>query len=309
MGWLYIRMPPWHGDVAHWRSISLNAAGPENAEGMLRLKMPDGSWAQHVSPETAGSHRLRLNTWGEWEDALWMGSSTGVLWQNTAEGGIPGELVTVDNSGGASGDAFTFADMVTFTDAGYQGRGFSFPVESGPIVGWVEPTGRNFPDLYVRFYIKVEMASEGYFEDFCWPLFSDSGSPGDPWSYNVINLVMAVWDSPTTWQLWFDAGYQDDDPRKYWDFSIPAGQWTRVELHFGGGYRNQGPMEAKVFLDPASTTPDAEKSVTVDWESYNHGNWVASPMSGVVFGRYVGDVWSSFELDGLAVSNTGWVGP
>lgn len=121
MGWFSIRVPRMHGDVEHWRSISLNAAGPEQfGEGLLHVRMPDGAWASHVAPDTPNADPLMLNTWGAWEIAAWfsrrpLNSDTGTIGMayDWSSPGYAGWLQSTNDSGETSASYLNSSQMLT----------------------------------------------------------------------------------------------------------------------------------------------------------------------------------------------------
>lgn len=70
MGWLKIRMPD-----RTWRSIS-KAAGPPDAQGVLKVLHWDGTWVQHADSSTPDAEAVYLRRGSSWERALWLAPAT-----------------------------------------------------------------------------------------------------------------------------------------------------------------------------------------------------------------------------------------
>lgn len=81
MGSFYIRVPSSTRASGRWELVSTDGEGPRpDAAGVLRLKMPDGTWKQHRRFGDGGATALRLDTREGWQTVVHMGDAHERRW-------------------------------------------------------------------------------------------------------------------------------------------------------------------------------------------------------------------------------------
>jgi hypothetical protein len=193
-----------------------------------------------------------------------------VLLQNTAEGGAAGATVTVGNSGGASGDAFTISTGTSvYTTGGVHGPNCFQANAASSVLGW------NVSGLQVsvRFYFKLLATPTA------------AGLIHVPYTNNAATSVYRMLVN-TSRQLAVQnsTGTQVAGGSATWAMTV--GTWYRIETQCTvGSSTANGVLNLQLFVGD-STTPLATYSST----AFNAGT---IPVTSVQIGRASGSGWVS----------------
>jgi hypothetical protein len=183
--------------------------------------------------------------WGDQKSQEFTATCDGCIRvRNNAEGGTDGTAVTVENSGGASGDAFDFVTpyntILEFDDDGYTSDGsLGYKISQTVLdmaggFGWeFDPSGND--GGLMEALVRVSAAVDQY--------------PSDP-------LVILGADQMTVAMLPTGQLSLFGEPGASTDISAPIGQMFRVELRFRVGTPGVSELELRLFSDPHAAIPD-----------------------------------------------------
>lgn len=243
------------------------------------------------------------------------------LLHNTFDGGIDGQAITTGNSGGTSGDPFTFVDggwvwdgtedvqlLPTYssTHTAHGGLSAQFPTDTWGLLSWDDeeqflPDG----DKWLRFYLRVDLLDDPDAYNESTVSMYAAGSDDAENFLSVHWYVRASYsvneEYPTTGYL----GYQATDDDQGWvydgiDFPVPPplSQLIRIEAMIP--HAASGTAQVRVFNDPHSTVPDMTS--TIDFAGHPVVPWVEVDIES---GGWQSRSW----VDEVAISGTGWIGP
>lgn len=173
---------------------------------------------------------------------------------NNAAGGTASAAVTASNSGGASGDAFDDvtiggAGAINFTAGGSlfgpMGYAINPDMSQQAYLGYSTSLGTQ-SEIYGRMYVNLPYFP---FVTLTLVMLGDSGSGLPCASITVAGAAIKIRDRSST-------VLGDTGP------IFSTNSTFRLEWHVIGGSGTSGTVEAKVFLDPNSTTSDATLTAT-----------------------------------------------
>ncbi len=230
---------------------------------------------------------LQINNTG------WPGpnSTTNVVADNTFEGGTNGTTISTANSGGVSGDAWDTVSIGSGATATYDTSGGSHGQVSGSFT-----TGATAATDLVEWGTRVATQTEiwgrvYYFDNVnnvnARPIrvFNGAGLAGavDIDTSGHVFLVNSAAAAVATGTV-----------------AVPASKWFRIEFHMIAG-ATTGTIEAKLFTDADSSTPD--ETLTATNTNMN------TQFTKYDFGLTVSIANMSFRMDDIEVNTTGWPGP
>ncbi len=215
---------------------------------------------------------------------------------NSAEGGTNGSTVSIGNSGGDSGDAWTAVTIsgsgtLTYSNSFAAHGGLSYFVNTTTagqcFAQWhsntfSQPGKTMYSQCYV--YFPSTPVTVSRFVQFANSSVQNCGGIGIS-SGNAFTLS----DSASTVVATSST-------------TIPTNQWIRLEFMIFSDV-SAGQMQLKIFLTPDSTTPD--EVLTTSATINTRGDAVNS----FVIGNFSNSAGVSFYFDDVAVQETGYIGP